>query len=195
MKKLATLFLLALFFSTPANAQFHVQRIDTLLRVFVSEPGTRPAFLDNVSSFFTDFDHRFDATGDGEPELVLTNEDTEGNLLDLIVLDIKKSGVDTTIKILDVPQTLGLAEPDGMEFFGFADVDGDETNEVVFANGRDVWLVNPNDHSTEWAYSVQIPSEFPVHLHGITDFTDDRFPDLVLFLPQQKQVEVWSKSP
>ena len=187
MKKLATLFLLILLVGIEAVAQ----PSGNIVMVFESSPGTRPTLgLQSAQGGMSGFSRLLDVTGDGEPELVLTNEDNEGNLVDLIALDLKE-GNDTTYKILDVAQTLGLAERDGMKFFGFADVDGDETNEVIFANGRDVWLVNPSDNSTEWTYSVQIPSDFPVLLRAVTDITDDSFPDIVIFLPQQRQTQVW----
>lgn len=47
------------------------------------------------------------------------------------------------------------------------------------------------DERLEWTYSVQVPEEFPVLLRAVTDLTDDGFPDLVIFLPEPRQVQVW----
>ena len=194
MKKTFFFLLLALFFCTQANAQANPDSVGQPFRlIYQSEPGTRPAsiFADGFESGDLS---RFDLNGDGKPDMVLIREDDDGNLKSLLVIDLSSSFArDTLTFIQDVPQTLGLAEKDGMKFFGFADVDGDDTNEIVFANGRDVWLVDPSDHSLEWVYSVQVPAEFPVLLRAVIDITDDSFPDIILFLPQTKQVEVWSK--
>ncbi len=194
MKKTFFFLLLALLFCTPANAQANPDSVGQPFRlIYQSEPGTRPAsiFADGFESGDLS---RFDLNGDGKPDMVLIREDDDGNLKSLLVIDLSSSFArDTLTFIQDVPQTLGLAEKDGMKFFGFADVDGDDTNEIVFANGRDVWLVDPSDHSLEWVYSVQVPAEFPVLLRAVIDITDDSFPDIILFLPQTKQVEVWSK--
>lgn len=194
MKKTFFFLLLALFFCTQANAQANPDSVGQPFKlIYQSEPGTRPAsiFADGFESGDLS---RFDLNGDGKPDMVLIREDDDGNLKSLLVIDLSSSFArDTLTFIQDVPQTLGLAEKDGMKFFGFADVDGDDTNEIVFANGRDVWLVDPSDHSLEWVYSVQVPAEFPVLLRAVIDITDDSFPDIILFLPQTKQVEVWSK--
>jgi hypothetical protein len=186
VKKLATLLLLVLLCGS-AYAQD-----GNLVLLFASEPGTRVAGLQSAQGGMSGFSPSlFDFDGDERLDLVLTSDDSEGNLLGVLVIDA--ATLDTLWRVVDIGATLGLAERDGMKLYGFADADADAdgTREAVFANDRDVWLVDPGDNTLEWVYSVQVPEEFPVLLRAVSDLTDDGFPDLVLFLPAPRQVQVW----
>ncbi len=48
-------------------------------------------------------------------------------------------------------------------------------------------VINPSDNSylVEWK---------PVGLLGLTDLTGDGYPELILFLPETQQVQVWSRA-
>lgn len=187
MKKCATLILLTLLFGVEASAQTDALTVDLL---YQSEPGTRPTLgLQSAQGGMSGFSALLDADGDDVPDLLMTSDDSDGNLLGILV--VNAASLDTLWRVVDIGATLGLAERDGMKIFGFADADGDGKREAVFANGRDVWLVDPDENSVDWSYSVQVPEEFPVLLRTITDITDDGFPDLVIFLPQARQVQVW----
>ncbi len=183
MKKIASTFILALLFCTQANAQFG---LDTLRVLYASEPGVRPAriFSDGFESGNTSL---LDFNGDGKPDLILTSEDDDGNLKDILVIDLALRP-DTLWEVRGVQQTLGfqdITETVGVGFFGFADPDGDGEREAIFANGEDVVLINPSDNSLSFQ-TVGV-------LVGVTDLTDDGYEELIIFLPQIKQLLVWSK--
>jgi len=182
MKKTFFFLLLALLFCTPANAQLNLKR------TYQSPEGTRPGiFTDGFESGDVTL---FDFSGDKRSDIVMITDDSDGNLLGVLVVDALTKEV-----IWDVPdigQILGLAERDGMKLYGCADFDGDGTCEAIFANDKSVWLVDPRDNSLKWEYPVFIPSDFPVILRAVADFNGDNLPDLFIVLPKPRQVELWS---
>ena len=172
------------------GAQAYAQPNNKLVMLFESDPGTRPVLgLQSAQGGMSGFSALLDANGDEVPDLLMRSNDDDGNLLGVLV--INAASLDTLFRVVDLGATLGLAERDGMKLFGFADADTDGKREAVFANGQDVWLVDPDENALDWSYSSFIPSDFPVLLRAITDITDDSFPDIVLFLPQQRQTQVW----
>lgn len=186
MKK-TLLFLLTLLCST-AQAQD-----PSLIPIFESEPGTRPSaiFTDGFES--GDVSRLLDANGDGNAELVLTRDDIEGNLQGLLAIDLVFN--DTIFVIQDVQ---GLLTDDGtlVLFRGFADADADGTREAVFATDSEVFLVDPRDtKAVDWSSNFNIGFPPTLRLIGITDMTDDGFEEIVVFLPEERQVIVFSDNP
>ncbi len=189
MKKLATLFLLFLLVGT-AQAQMN----DSLVVLFASQPGVRLAriFADGFES--GDTSALLDANGDGRPDLILTNEDNQGNLQDLFAIDPAFN--DTLIRVLDVQTVLGASGQQPYRFRGFADADADGFREATFANDVEVAIVDPRDPQVvNWRSSFNIGFPPELRLLGITDMTDDGFAEIVVVLPQERQVIVFSDNP
>lgn len=193
MKK--TLLLLpALLFCMQANAQ---PINDSLIVLFLSEPGTRPSqiFADGFESGNLS---RLDANGDMKQDLVLEKEDDDGNLLGLIVIDGTTLGaarLDTLWRIQDVQGILDSATV-SVQFSGFCDCDADGTREVVFATDNEVFLVDPRDPQTiNWRSSFNIGFPLELRMVGLTDMTSDGFEDIVVVLPQARQVIVFGDNP
>ena len=187
MKKTAFIFLLVLLFCTPANAQ----GIDTVLvKIFESEPGTRLSaiFTDGFESGDTSL---LDADGNGTPDLILMREDNDGILQDLRVVDLV-SGT-TLWQVQDVPQTLGVIDSLNIAFYGFANVVGGVEPEAIFPSEQDVLLINLSDNSPAWSYASAVrDTSTAISLVGVADLTGDDFPELILYLPETQQVQVWS---
>jgi hypothetical protein len=187
MKK--TLLLLpALLFCLQANAQIN----ENLIPIFTSDPGVRP------SAIFTDgFESgnvsRLDFDGDNKPELVLTNEDSDGILQGILVLNAAL--LDTLWRVQDVQ---GLLTDDGtlVLFHGFADPDANGTREAIFTSDNEVILIDPRDpKEVNWRSSFNIGFPPTLRLIGIADMTDDGFEEIVVFLPEERQVIVFSDNP
>lgn len=82
---------------------------------------------------------RFDANGDGVPDLVMQSEDELGHLEDLqIAIMADPVAGPVWYRIDDVKTTLGLG--DGASFFGFAQIDG---------RPRAIFTDEPSDACTE----------------------------------------------
>lgn len=184
MKKTVFTFLLALLFCMQANAQGVIPGNSDLAMIFQSDPGTQPA-----QGFFTDFDNTFDANGDGTPDLILTTEDSDGNLHGIRVVDV---ALGTTLwEVQDVPQTLGFVDGTDFNLFGFADPDADGKPEAIFVSEQDVVLINPSDNSLSFSISVGLP----LKMAGVTDLTGDGHPELIVWVADGAggYVQVWSK--
>ena len=176
-KKIAFLFLLALLCGTA-----QAQGSESLSLIFQSEPGERPLSMPGIihAEFVARLD---DAYGDGTPDLILTTKDDDGNLQGLRVVDVA-SGT-TLWQVQDVPQTLGILTVPIMG--GFADIDADGKPEALFAGDQGVVLINPSNNSLVWHFGEHYA------LLGVTDMTGDGYPELILFLRETRQVQVWSK--
>ena len=83
MKKLATLFLLALLFCTQANAQ--PGRKDSLVVLYESQPGVRSLGFRGEWSLEL---HRFDANGDGVNDFITVEEDEQGAPVAIVAFDV-----------------------------------------------------------------------------------------------------------
>ena len=180
MKKIASTFLLALLFCIPANAQIALR--DSLVLLFETEPGTRSPSL---SSFFTDFDNGFDANGDGKPELILIRADSiTGGVVALRVVDLTSN---TTLwEVQDINMELGLDPLQVWKQLGFADPHGDGSKDAIFQSQDDLALIRVSDKSLSF-YHIRGQAK------GVVDVTGDGIEELILFLPDKRQVQVWGK--
>lgn len=195
MKKLAALFLLTLFFYTPAHAQCCVR--DSLFVSFTSEPGTRPSSIFS-DGFATGDAARLDATGNGKPDLIMEKEDNEGKLQGLIVIDGGSLSTvpDTILFMPDVQGAILDSATVFLRFAGFCDCDADGTREVVFITKNEVVLVDPRDPgSINWRSSFQIGLPPELRLVAITDMTDDGFEEIVATLPEARTVLIFADNP
>lgn len=199
MKKPVLLLLLTLLCGTA-----YAQSNDSLVVLWLSEPGVRPAaiFTDGFESGDLS---RFDANGDGTAELILQRDDSEGNLQDLMVR--YPSHIDTLDglwpwNLPDVQQTLSLsgkrtATGEAFVFWGFGDPDGDGFREAIFFNQHEVALIDPRaQQQVNWRSSFSdlgLPSD--LRLLGVMDLTGDGIEEVVVALPQTRQVAVLGHDP
>ena len=186
MKKLATVLFFSLLCST-AQAQ-------PLSLLFESQPNTR--FNDStlgVGFGLLDANGTHvglrDANGDGMDDLIIRRNDNEGSLEDLLVLTIAEDRPQPLWQVENVPATLGLQSTD-LAFFGFADTFGTGVRQAIFTNTQGVHLFDPNDNALAWS-SGDFNGDGSV-LVGATDVTGDGFADLLLYLPNTRQGQVWS---
>ena len=126
-----------------------------------------------------------DANGDGVADLIMRTLDNQGNLQDLLVVTVSEAGPQEYWRIDSVPVTLGLGED--VEFIGFTDALGGPVRQGIFV-GNLSYLVDPRDNAVSWADDNGVPAV----MEGTLDLTEDGFDDLVFFLPDTKQVRVWS---
>ncbi len=193
MKKTLFTFLFALLFYAQANAQSN-----DLALLYKSEEDFQPAQLvcndGSPGLCFESGDVRmFDFDGDGTPDLILEREDEQGNLQDILVIDAQTQVV--LWKVLDVPQTLGYIDT-GLIRYGFANVVGGDEPEAIFTSDHDVRLYDPSDNTLVWSVTADDDWEFPdpsikVRLLAAIDFTGDDKKELLIFLPDTKELQVW----
>ncbi len=172
MKKLLIVFVFAVLSST-TFAQSNVN----LIVLYESPPGERPA------GFFDDF-YTLDFDGDGWSDLTLMRENAQGNLESILVIDASH---DELWRFQDVQTALSLTGQDVFVFEGFADPFGTGMPQALFSSSEDVLLVDPGDNS------VSFRTLAPSILQGFTDVTGDDIGDIILFLSDTRQVQVWSK--
>ena len=171
--KTTLLLLLTTLLCAPALAQSN-----NLEMLWQSESGMNPSV---TLVEFTDFESRFDATGDSKPDLVMTRDDEQGNLRDILVRDAATG--ETFWRVEDVPTTLGNIF---VQLWGFADVNGDGEQEALFTTETQVRAYDPN--SNELSYMLGLTYEFL----GATDLNGDGHEELIIFLPDTRQVQVWT---
>ncbi len=94
----------------------------------------------------------------------------------------------------DVHETLGMSDIYPVSFFGFADPFGSGVRHALFHNEQDVRFFSPNNTEliVKWSWR-ETQSGGNVRLISVTDLTGDEFEEIIIFLPQTKQVQVWSK--
>ena len=126
-----------------------------------------------------------DANGDGVADLIMRTLDNQGNLQDLLVVTVSEAGPLEYWRIDNVPATLGLGED--VAFIGFTDALGGPVRQGIFV-GNLSYLIDPRDNAVSWADDNDVPAV----MEGAFDLTEDGFDDLVFFLPNTKQVRVWS---
>ncbi len=209
MKKTLFTFLFALLFYAQANAQSNSSALlyesqasaqsNSLVLLYQSPEGDGPApsYFDEFS--INDLDGcggRFDADGDGTPDLILQRDDDQGNLQDLRVIDAPTGEI--VWEMQNVQHTLGYIDTGLIrygfaKFYGFAKVFGDDEPEAIFISEMDVLVFDPSDNSLEWSWGETNDTSQKVRLLAVCDFTDDGYEELLIFLLQTKQVQVWSK--
>ncbi len=187
MKKTLFTFLFALLFYAQANAQSN-----GLALLYKSPEDTRPAAgLESAQGGMSGFSDRLDFNGDGTPDLILQRDDDQGNLQDLRVIDGQTQQV--LWEVLNVKLTLGFVDDFGV--FGFANVVGGEQPEVIFTSAEDVLLINPSDNTLVSSITAEDDWEAPlaikVRLLAAIDFTGDDKKELLIFLPDTKELQVW----
>ncbi len=177
--KTTLLLFLTLLLCAPAQAQSN----DSLVVLFLSAPGTRlPVGLvlgDGNAA-------RWDASGDGQPDLILTREDDAGDLRDILI--VNPASLDTLWRVQDVPTTLGFNTGKGLELWGFVDVNGDDQREAIFTTDTEVRAYNPD--SNELAYMLGLNQS--ARFLGAVDLTGDGYEELVVYLSDTRQVQVWT---
>lgn len=119
-------------------------------------------------------------------DLIMTTEDAQGHLQDLLVVTVGDAGPQEYWRVDDVPTTLGLSED--VQFIGFADPFGGGVRHGVFVGNLSVHLVDPHTNALRWADDNGVPSI----LGAVLDLTNDGVDDLILYLPDTEQVQVWS---
>ncbi len=182
MKKIASTFLLALLFCIPANAQNAAR--DSLVLLFESERGTRPPSLFS-DGFESGAASRLDFDGDDKPELILIKADSiTGGVVALRVVDITSN---TTLwEVQDINMELGLDPLQVWKQLGFADPHGDGSKDAIFQSQDDLALIRVSDKSLSF-YHIR------GQVKGVVDVTGDGIEELILFLPDKRQVQVWGK--
>ena len=154
---------------------------NNLEMLWQSESGMNPSV---TLVEFTDFESRFDATGDSKPDLVMTREDDQGNLRDILVRDAATG--ETFWRVEDVAVTLGFPDIVTTKLWGFADVNGDGEQEALFTTETQLRAYDPN--SNELSYMLGLTYEFL----GATDLNGDGHEEFIIFLPDTRQVQVWT---
>ena len=189
MKKTLFTFLFALLFYAQANAQSN-----DLALLYQSPEGTRPAAgLQSAQGGMSGFSDRLDFDGDGIPDLIMTREDEQGNLQHILVINAQTQQV--LWEVRDVQRTLGFVDPDMGDIFTFDDVVGDDAPEAIFTSEHDVRLYDPSNNTLVWSVTADDDWTFPegikVRLLAAIDFTGDDKKELLIFLPDTKELQVW----
>ena len=182
MKKIASTLLLALLFCIPANAQNAAR--DSLVLLFETEPGTRSSSLFS-DGFESGAARRLDFDGDDKPELIVIKTDSiTGGVVALRVVDIPSN---TTLwEVQDINMELGLDPLQVWKQLGFADPHGDGSKDAIFESQDDLALIRVSDKSLSF-YHIRGQAK------GVVDVTGDGIEELILFLPDKRQVQVWGK--
>ncbi len=139
------------------------------------------------------FSDRLDFNGDGTPDLILQRDDDQGNLQDLRVIDGQTQQV--LWEMLNVQFTLGSLQPPGFIIYGFANVVDGEQPEVIFTSAEDVLLIDSSDNTLVSSITAEDDWEAPVstkvRLLAAIDFTGNNKKELLIFLPDTKELQVW----
>lgn len=182
MKKSMVL-ILTLFLGSTAHAQENQLRV-----IFETEPGLQLVSMsqDTLRPTILGGDTLDDADGDGIPDLIMTTKDAQGNLQDLLVVAVNEARPREIWRVDNVPATLGLEDP-GLAFVGFANPFGGEVRHGIFVSDR-TYLIDPRDNSLSWADDNGVP----VVLRAVLDLTKDGYEDIIIYLLDTEQVQVWS---
>lgn len=184
MKSTLLLFLLVAFCGTA-----HAQVNDSLIVLFLSDPGVRVGdVLDGI------LDHsspkRFDATGDGQANLIMRRENNQGGLQDVRVLGFEEGSPTEICTVEDVPTTLGITS--NMDMWGFADVNGDGFREAIFYNDSETVGRSLCDNENIEAWRIEQVGKF--RMVGAADLTGDGHEEIILFLEDTQQLQIWQSS-
>ena len=184
--KKSMLLLLTLFLGGTVYAQEN-----ELQSIYVSPEDMPVAGILTAAIYGNTLDDLDDADGDGVSDLIMITEDDNGDLQDLLVVQVNEARPRGVIwEVEDVQATLGIKGPD-LSFIGFSNVFGGDVRHAIFVGNLGVSLFDPHTNLLAWEH-VHVPEQFPVLLQAVTDVTGDGLEDLILFLPDTEQVEVWS---
>lgn len=165
----------------------HAQSNDSLVVLWLSDPGVRPAGLVLGDGNAIPNASRWDASGDEKPDLVMTREDEQGLLRDILVVT---ASLDTLWRVQDVSTTLGISPSEEPVIWGFSDTNGDGEREAILSTSSGLQAYNPS--TNQLAYMLALPAR--ARFLGVTDYTGDGFEELVVFLPETRQIQVWTWS-
>lgn len=165
-----------------------------LTLLFESQAGLRPAVQIGTSDF-QNAESLLDANGDGRMDLILMIPDDQGNLEGIRVLDGRTREI--LWEIHDLPQVLGVTDPMPMETLSlnFADPDGDGNREAVieYQDGTDLFLIDGTSNTLQWSWGETNDSAHEMRYLGAIDLTGDHYEELLLYIPETKQIQIWSK--
>ena len=140
---------------------------------FESEPGTRLAIDQGLLVSTRDFDYN----GDGVMEIVLLEEDEDGNTTGMRV----RNGTTRELKwSLRFPESGPVLEDIQRGFLGFFDANGDGEPEAVFGN-RTVVTMDKTIHTLDPNFEVL----------AVYDLDGDEVPELIGRGVQDSTVQVW----
>ncbi len=172
-----TLFLLlTMILCAPALAQNNNLEV-----LWQSEPGFRPAGLVLGQD-------GMDATGDGKPDLVMTRDDDQGNLRDILVRDAATG--ETFWRVEDVAVTLGFPDIVTAKLWGFADVNGDGEREALFTTETEVRAYDPNSNGLDF----WLDFSDGCRLLGAIDLNGDGHEEIITMDRDTGLLSVWSWS-
>lgn len=184
MKKCLTLLLVMLLCSTA-----YAQPEPFLDVLFTSNPGEEPAGLFSHS----DLIRNLDANGDGTADLVMTSNDAQGVLMEILVLDVATN--ETLFQVDDVQATLNLTGQDVFRFHGFADPDGDGVQDALFYSDREVVVGVVNDADFDiWQRGFNPNGDSMMFFYGTTAITNDGSEELVIGYRDEGVVRVWGNA-
>lgn len=125
-----------------------------------------------------------DANGDGQADLVMMRRNAMGYIDGVLVID----GA-TQEEILRMEAELEDEFAD-MDLVGFIDLGTDGLRPALFAGEERARLTDLTD-GTPNIINIDWGSHRPVRLAGVGDLTGNGLPELVFYLPDAEQVEVW----
>ncbi|MBN1996102.1 hypothetical protein JW935_01035 [candidate division KSB1 bacterium] len=122
-----------------------------------------------------------DQNGDGVEELVMMQKSEDGTVSGLVIVD---GATQSIIAIL-----VGLLDREGAvsrdSFKGFYDYDADGRREVLFANGKDIYLVDPLTDIIEF----QLLGHF--RLLGVSGDGNEGPVDLYIGDTEKNVIQIW----
>lgn len=176
MKRL--LAFLALLLLAPGS---YAQSNDSLVVLFATNPGVRPAFLN--PSDLRPGPERFDGNGDGKMDLLLVQDDENGSPRAIRVIDGATRSV-----LYQIPDLSALVDGESITgIYGFASIYLDASVPYLLVTGTDA--IFAFDASTpKLVFKVEIEGISNLRLAGVTDLTGEGSDELILFSPQNRQV-------
>ncbi len=152
--------------------------------LFVSQPGEYPSGLFSHS----DPQRHFDANGDGTPDLIITRNNAQGDLDALRAVDVATNEI--LFEIPDVQGTLSLTSQNVYRFYGFADPDGDDVQDAIFASDQEVVVGAVDMDISEWESGFNLNGG-TLDLVGVTDLTGDDAEEVIIYYPDEDVVRIF----
>lgn len=129
--------------------------------------------------------HRFDLTGDGIPDVVMTRTDEQGAPVEILVIDMASRTPIWSMSYQALTTTLG--GDDRIAFLGFFDFDGSGTKKAVFRSRDALAIIGilVGKHSAAGPFVLIASSAIVLDIDG------DSLPEIILQNPDTKTVQVW----